>query len=38
MAGEFSALEEPATLAIIQFGDIGIYYRKTGQGELSYSL
>jgi hypothetical protein len=24
--------------SIIQFGDIGVYYRKIRQGELSYSL
>jgi hypothetical protein len=31
-------LASVAGSSIIQFGDIGIYYRKTGQGELSYSL
>ena len=31
-------LASVAGSSIIQFGDIGVYYRKIRQGELSYSL
>ena len=31
-------LASVAGSSVIQFGDIGVYYRKIRQGELSYSL